>query len=446
MAHHAHSPLSPQEKQNIFGELKEKFSGDPMVHIIRRLVVALDQTGIGSEERKKTQNILEILSGQQEISSDSSRWLDWLEEQPEGEPTWEDAEERIFAGSKPAEGKRVTVEIPEDPVSSGEGARVAITKEQQIWDRALKRSEKMRNRKGRPLQLLLTLLVIIALGYLLHRSMPTLKVWVADLRNPDLKKGFEVETLWGNYQRRLQEVPQKELLAHLTGLPDLVLPTPIQHRDLLEPSLALLDWGRLTLQEMLFSEWEEGVVRGSLDPKSLEPGVREWEIERRDSRAGKTRVRFREEVEIRGARALVSIQRNHDGNGSAHKVMLDEKGVMAWTWKLVREGQSLEGSLFRKSGPDRIEWSGKMWGGKRWKGSRKFPSDQVVLPAIWSPSFLPFHKFPILHPMGGRVSSGEMFWGDTQLKPETKEGFEVYSAYEDWMERWDLSGGSEHRP
>jgi hypothetical protein len=59
---------------------------------------------------------------------------------------------------------------------------------------------------------------------------------------------------------------------------------------------------------------------------------------------------------------------------------------------------------------------------------------------------LPFHKFPILHPMGGRVSSGEMFWGDTQLKPETKEGFEVYSAYEDWMERWDLSGGSEHRP
>ena len=407
-----------------------------MVHLIRRLVVALDQTGIGSEDRKQTQVILEVLSGEVEIPSDSSRWLDWLDEQPEGEPTWELVEERLLKGRP----ERVSVELPEDPKPPEGSPRLAITKEQQVWDQALKRSERMRSGRGRSLRNLLILSVIGALSYLGYQMWPEVQIWTQRLKNPKQPLELQPEILWGNFQPRLLQVPRKDLMAHLTGLPDLTMPSPLQHQDLMAPSIALRTWGRLHLQENTFNEGEEPRSMAILDPRVLSPGARRWQVMRESPDDGLQEFFFKEEIQLKNNRALLSVQRSRKGEGVAHKVMLDDHGMLAWTWKIVRKGQSLEGSLFRKKNPSRIEWSGKMFGGKQWSGQRLIQSEEVVLPAIWTPALHPLRHQPVLHSMGGRITSGELFWSDTELKTLPGEVLELNSRLEEWKERWNPSG------
>lgn len=414
-----------------------------MVHIIRRLVVALDQTELGSEDRKKTQSLLELLSGQQEIPSDSSRWMDWLEEQAEGEPTWDQAEERI--GS--LHSVRVSVEVPDDPIPPEDGARMPLTKEQQVWDKALKRSERMRNRKGRPIQNLLVLLVLVAIGYLGHKTWPKVKVWFENLRTSKVEAEVQPEVLWGNYQPRLQEIPEKDLLIHLTSIPDMVMPSPMQRQDLLEPSLALKTWGRLTLQEKLFSQIGKIEQIPPLPTDFFRASSRNWKIIRLSGLSAPEEMFFKEDVEMRKGRALISIQRSLSGRGSAHKIMLNEKGIMAWTWRLImKKGQRLEGTVFRKKNPDRLEWSGKVSGGKQWAGKREISSQEVVFPAIWSPSLFSLRDRPVFHPIGGRVSEGETFWGDVELVMEEGDVLGLSSSLGGWSEKWTPVVSTEERP
>jgi len=367
-----------------------------------------------------------------EIPAESSRWMDWLEEQPDGEPTWEQAKSRW---DKPSSG-RLSVEIPDDPKPAGKVPRMAFTKEQKIWDEALRRSERMRNRQGMSIQKWLTILMVLATGYLVYLVWPLIKGWTGTLRRSSPDMAMEAETFWGNYQPRLQDVPEKDLLVHLTTLPDIALPSPIQRQDLLEPSAGLLAWARLSLQEMTFSEGGQPSSTQLVDPRVLPSGPRSWAITREAQGGMTSQLGFREEIEVKGGRALLTVQRSRGEEGAVHKIMLNKNGIMAWTWKMVIDGQSLEGRLLRDQRPDMIEWSGKILGGKQWSGSRNFPSDGVLLPALWAPSLWPLRHHTVVHPIGGRISSGDIFWEDTALLKSGGEVLELISSLEEWKEVW----------
>ena len=115
--------MNPSEQDTTLRELHEKFSGEPLIHLVRRLIVALDQTEAGSHERQQTLDLLSLITQEQEIPARTSLWLDWLDQVDEEEIAWD----KLMDTGPPA---RKVVEVPEDPMGSNSGARAPLSKEQ----------------------------------------------------------------------------------------------------------------------------------------------------------------------------------------------------------------------------------------------------------------------------------------------------------------------------
>lgn len=435
--------------------------------------------------------LLKILTGQHDIPPESSAWIDYVETEPHDlqwanllpspNPNQDDFIDDILGtsspqSSHPASGSgsapdrdissnrnRKTVEIPEDPKS---GVRPRpMTKEQMIWDEALKRSE---NKTAQWQRLLFWLSLIVSFALLtlfVHKKSNGFKN-IADLISFDQIKSlsrFEFGTstesnpreldapewYWSHHHHAINPLDQHEIKSYLRQTSSSLAPSlskwVLQKAELKAPQQI---YCRLLIQEQSFlSPPIESSRAWHLN--RLKPTTHQWNVERQGAESSHQSFFVSETIRNNSAGIELSLKRASGKNGIAHRVILDARGLLAWSWRIKLEDTVLDGQLIRKSKPLRYMIKCKIAEDHITHNVLIDPKHALHLPAIASPTLMSF--FPranIVHPLSGSLSSGAEFleafepmsFLNTQ-PPSTEPPQNIIwsSRAQGWRERWKLS-------
>jgi hypothetical protein len=442
--------LSPQEKEDLIKDLQAKHGRVPLIHLIRRLIVALDQTQPGTEHRHQTLELLRVLTNQNNIASSSASWLDWLES-ASNDLTWESirpapARHKFDSTRKNADvekappvattSQRLSVEAAEEPRSKNRPR--PLTREQQIWDEALRRSEANKNRMSRQWLIVLFALIVAGLGYLGYQRRHLLDEVVSKITSSQPKvinlNEFVPELLWCSLQPPRNPMEDRELWPFLKETGSLKnLGISSWQEASLGPAQKLML--RLWIQEQTYLEVQPSSSTKPLDLRSFPLGERQWKVERTEADGHMISFVQSETIRYEQQRIDMTVKRACGADGIAHRIILDERGILAWSWRLRVQDQVIDGQVIRQNNPPRL--SLKISLPKNLKVSHSVAVDpkMVIFPAVWSPSLRPFQQISILYPISGLISSSKTFEGGLGFK-EQSNTLIFDSSQNHWQEVW----------
>ena len=445
--------MNPHEKETIIQDLYAKHGQTPLVQLVRRLVVAIDQTQLGTEHRRQTMTLLGVLTGQVDLPSNTSAWIDWVETNGDA-LDWDRLMAAKTEKNEYQAPRRLSVEIPEEP--RGEGRPRPMTREQMIWDEALKRSE---NKSWKPSLAMVMVIIpsfLLCIGYLGYKknwiTLPA--TWPNSLsslvsafqsnppKNEDAITGSPtpVEIYWGRFQPQQNPIPKDDYMAYLSEslslYPELKR-TQLSHwqkQTQLNPHQKL--WTRLLIQEHTFSSPMRKVSSNNFSLRSLGTGSRQWQAERRGPSDQSQKFSHVEQIQLSEGKGDISIKRAFGQDGVAHRIILSSKGLLAWSWRLKWQGLVLDGQLVRRSNPDRFNIKTTLPKGEV---AFQIPIDphQVFLPAVFSPSLLSFSDVALIHPISGIISSSELFDRNVKVQRDLETGeLTLSDPTLHWQESW----------
>lgn len=428
--------------------LHQKHGHEPLIHLVRMLVVAVDQTPAGSQEREKTLQLLKFLTKQDNISPSSSSWLDWLESVDENDLSWDELKP---SSTESFSSGRKVVEMDDMEPSSERPKLPPMSKEQMIWAKALERQEN-KNSFKRHLFKLAILSIILGFAAAFWFYAPTLRNLIQDLRYgaPERNVNYTVSPmdLWGNYQSNLYN--PNFLQTQLKSLSEEFLNSleeenmPLQIREWLalkrvdtrlQPSEvnAIFYLGLRELEHRYFGEITK--ANDLQDWNNLTAGHRHWKFHREIKGEVLYQGNFVENFTKTSQGWDIQIKKLIEKNGIAHRIILDSNGLYAWSWRLIWFGHAMEGKVIRiRDGQFKIITS------KAWAEDIEFNlnSDPMnYVPAIWCPSFFQLKPEAMIFPISGQICKGSIFWSDNEFLP-TDKGFLLSSHSEKWLEKWVL--------
>ena len=431
-------PISESDLELLY----EKHGHEPLVHLIRKLIVAIDQTELGSIEREKTVQLLKHITKQVNIAPSSSDWLDWLETLDEDDFDWDQLKSH-------STNHRKTIEIDDIEPKQDRPKLEPMTKEQIIWAKALDRQ----NNKGglkKVYFIVILLLLLIGLVFLGIKYSP--KVDFSFLENFNKKKSKQVDLitspidLWGNFQSDLFKA--NELIITNGKIKTSFLESielnklPIEIREWINqkknknqfnkgdvPSVYWL--GLRELEHRFF-----GTINAPNNPLSwnqLKPGFRRWDFVREREHQIQYKGSFIENFTQTASGWDLQVKRIIHQNGVAHRVLIDQKGLLAWSYRIKWGEALIEGKMVRLA-----EGGFKVTSSKSWKDVIEFDIQGTNLnlaPALWSPSLRTLNYDALIFPITGELCKGSIFWEDTQVYPNS-DGFQLKPNHENWIETW----------
>ena len=426
--------------------LKQKHGDEPLVSLIRRLIVAVDQTLVGSDQREKTNQLLKCLTQQDNIALSSSSWLDWLESVDESQLTWESIQPSINSTNR-----RKVVQIEDTEPAEDRPRLQPMSKEQMIWAKALDRQANKNSLSNKLLKVAF-LLLFLSFGWIFFKYGPLLKEKIYSFKtssNHHISKKASPLELWGNYQANLYD--SNLLQSSLKTLPSKFFDAietqnlPLLVRDWLtkkqtNPSLTSIDlpslyW--LGLRELEHRFFGLQVEINDLGPwNNLTPGNRHWTFIRKINQNIIYSGDFVESFTKTAQGWDIQIKKLIKKSGIAHRIIIDTKGLYAWSWRMMWQGVSIEGKVVRTENE-----IFKISSSNAWSEQIEFQIDLSeinIIPAIWSPSFFECKPASMLFPISGQICHGNLFWGDNQVFPNA-QGFVLKSTREDWTEHWALN-------
>lgn len=427
--------------------LHQKHGHEPLINLVRMLVVAIDQTAAGSQERQKTIQLLKFLTKQDNISPNSSSWLDWLESVDDEDLKWED----LKASPENLAPRRKVVEMEEMEENTERPRLQPMSKEQMIWAKALERQENKHSFQRYFVKMMMIVLILSFAGAFWFYA-PTLRSLVQNLMHPTVKTKVGILVtpmdLWGNYQSKLFNPiflePQSTRLApeFINSLEEINMPLLV--RDWLstkrsEPKIELKDltalyWlGLRELEHRYFGELSQ--KNDMSEWTHLAPGHRHWKFHREIEGEVLYRGNFIENFTKTSQGWDLQIKKLIEKNGIAHRIIIDSKGLYAWSWRLIWSGHAMEGKMVRQQ-----DHQFKIITSKAWPEDIEFNleiENLNFIPAIWSPSFNQLQPEAMIFPISGQLCKGSIFWSDNEYLP-TNKGFLLSSQREKWMEKWVL--------
>ena len=462
--------MSPQEREELIKDLFAKHGHVPLVQLIRHLIIALDKTLPGSEHRSQTIDLLKVLTGQETISPNPSHWLDWLDNSGE-EHTWEklrtpaeakqplanilprltvsgdkkpkpaaelSTENPSESSQNPPSSPRLSVEIPDDhPPKSKTRAR-PLTREQQIWDEALRRNEAKRNRMSRQWAMVIFALIIAGLGYLGYEKRQVLDEVVQKTlsfqHDVVMESSIPPELLWGSYRPPRNPMDKNKFLPFLQQegtLKNLGIDTWLKEATGLAQNNIL----QLIIQEQTFIDRSPQDYSSHLDLRSFPQGNLHWNIERTEADG-----RLRNFVQSQGIsyeknRIELNLKRACGSDGIAHRIIMGSQGVLAWSWRLRHQNQTIDGQVIRQTNPSRMNFLISL--PNQIKISHSCPIDDswVIFPAVWTPCLAAFSEYPVLHPISGLMNSLKVFENGLDLKVNGTT-ISLQDSQNQWQEQW----------
>jgi hypothetical protein len=454
--------MTPQEQEQIILDLHSKHGETPLIQLVRRLVVAIDQTELGSEHRKQTISLLNIITKQYDIPSDSSAWLDWVEANPQ-DLEWDQvlpSSTKPFQDEFPSEEsapqhqrRRVVVEDDEAPKAQGKAR--PMTKEQMIWDEALRRNEQKGWSRTKKILLIAPALSVL-LGYLIFKTQVFQNLWEKGINflpshssgspenpsQPMVIMSSDPHGFWGTYHPAQNPISIEKYDHYLSEATPIF---PYLNKTTIEkwtgPSNAWNRerklWTQLFIQEhTLMSTPSENAANAAFSFRSLPEGKRQWLVTRSQTKPKSQQTFLHvEHVNIDSKKADISIKRAQGSNGIAHRIYLDQNGLLAWSWRLKFENTTLDGQIVRRSNPNRLEFIANI-GKEKLHFQKPLPKTPII-PGVFSPCFQGFSKSQTLMPLSGVSSKNAVDMDSIELN-STQRGLDLLGTGGAWKESWVL--------
>ncbi|MBF0196861.1 MAG: hypothetical protein HQL32_04095 [Planctomycetes bacterium] len=418
-------------------DIKEKYGHEPLITLIRKLIITLDQTEDGSDEQKQTVSILRRLSGEINIAPQTCHWLDWLESQNDEELTWEKIEPEQTR-------KRKVVEIEEDETPRpANHKRMALTKEQALWDQALERHE---NRGKIPLKkILIGAFILVFLGsgaFLLPKfEWGTWTMPGNSTQSP--QQNFSEEALfWADYHPKFHKKPQESWL-HLTfNKANTLLP---ERLNWLENALgkdispASPQYGKPYLWFSLWAQEKKLTEKSQkfypLNLNDLQTGTRSWVWRRLEDGLVTQEGTFKESLIKKGQLWDMSIIRKTAKNSSAHRFTLKTNGELAWSWRLTLGEKVLSGSLIHLPTKELVRITHQGFG---WKKEVQDLKAQIpaLLPGIFSPTLMSRQRGCYIMALSGELCSRKSYLQNITVEGQWLGDFLIFAKDSSWTESW----------
>jgi hypothetical protein len=190
----------------------------------------------------------------------------------------------------------------------------------------------------------------------------------------------------------------------------------------------------LVLQEMAYPHVPSAGSPGELDWRSLPEGKRQWKV---DVESLGAQHRLIHEVEIlqQGDRCEGIVRRRRGSDGVAHRFILKERGLVAWSWRMRWKDEVLEGQWVRYAQRGTAQIQLKLSGGVLWRQEVECPADLTLLPALEIPSLRAFEGYPKVMPLTGRICPPLNF-PTSQVLENDGVYYRVMGLQGKWKERW----------
>lgn len=437
--------------------LHREYGDQPLIQLVRRLIVKIDNSEKDSRARKNIILSLKILTGERNLGEDSSRWLDWLESQSELTLKWDDvisststppATPTTIKNDSPPKRKLVVAEAEPRP----KDLDMPLSKEQAIWNKALKRSEKGQKPKSKLVMALVAVLIVGAVGYLGFLVKDRLSL--SDIISPDVATTSPVnnswklkapQALWGNYtfsgaypspwmpkssnSTFIDYLQQEEMMPALASESQKLNPQRKLHKN----NVLWMDlWSREhQYMEDLFQMPEE------LNFSSIKSQKNKWQWTR-FNRHGDivSSGTFTETVQNKKNHLDISIKRMVEKDGLAHRFILGKKGLISWSWRIRYQGGTIDGKVGRsKSGDEMIcRYRGVNW--SRITQKKKIDQGWVLLPAVWTPVLSRLKQGSVFLPHVAEITGRVDFFEELEMRNEEKGTFDLVDRDEKWTETW----------
>ncbi len=428
------------KKREILLDLHEKYGHDPLVFLLRKLIITLDNSEYGSDEHHRSLNLLQLITGES-TGNDSGSWMDWLESVDPETISWEDV-----LAPESNEGRMVVEDDDEEekPVFSDP---TILSKEQALWTKAL---EKSRNKSKINLNALLIMLIVFcilsSLYFFFYEENTTVKSgdYVSE-------SGHSPLNFWGNYhnlipnqspyyngfKNKLNASFMKSInLDQLKGEPKKWVQNMRQVKNLENEWYKKGLWTYLWKQESAFLTDELIFSKTGLNLNSLKARKSDWGWTR-FSKSGEVinQGKFSESLKYVKGQYDWSIKRISGTDGSVHRIILNRSGLKVWVWKLVYKGEAFEGSLKRiKNNVFKLQTNGFGW--EREVQNVVVPEGCVIVPAIWTPLFNQLNAKVSILPISGELISTDLFKSDFVIEGDLDSDMILRSQIEVWSEEW----------
>lgn len=387
---------------------------------------------MGSEHRRQTLRLLSLLTDQADLPPDSHAWLDWVEEH-EAELSWEILAQKHLASLDVGKGRKV-VELPED-----DGPRVRarpMTKEQQIWDKALSRQGKKKHRRA------LVLISSLACGILIMgiacyqgyrywlEKMSVLSTPLDAVVDEADDLPLSLGMLWADHLPRYSPLSESVLgRAMVDGV--LSLPMDSSWFDSPPTKAQALLVDAIALERSFEGYRTPSSPMGNFNWQSFPSSRRRWQVQVYMDQA---QLSLEQDVSFiqKPDYCEVVVRRTKDKNrGVAHRVFLNDRGLMAWAWRITCCGESLEGQWSRSLSKARAQIQMSLSSGQSWHQEVSCSPNLTLLPALDIPSFRNFADIPRVMAITGSLCALSSFPASREL-----EGDGVHFRFEGLDGRW----------
>lgn len=452
-------PSSPADR---FDELHRRFKDRPLIELLRKLIIKLEHPEFGT----KSHQVLQTLTGQK-LACRSSLWLDWLEEQDQGELTWEHLLKALNPGPADAEKtRRLVVELT--PATSDSEHPPIMTPEQALWKKALERHQKGSPSWSRKMTLASISLILVLLVYAFLRFAPPIPLeWLSSWKSnsvqppdqlvPSLRTDFfHPAIVWGQFDPALCPGSPWSGLEPDSGLnrPHLELLDLNQHipfmerwRNILletrpapEIRIGMASFFALNEYEQHFMSNNEAMSEPLFFPLKEPEGEKLWSWRRYDASGVELdHGSLSQTVRHMGKTAHFEVVRQSDGSGcaSAHAFNLNSYGLQQWAWRLRISSHVLEGRAWRSPDREKLSIQYKYLAGEKSESlSLNVHAWQVILPALWCPGLARHPAGDVLLPHSAACSPHQRFFSPPYLTSPEKDRFSFQAADGSWKEIW----------
>lgn len=449
--------------------LKERFRGRPLVEIVRKLIVKVDDPARGPEAHK----LLVLLFGEKDMPAKAGSWMDWLDSMPEADMTWEKLEsqagplpqqevrpEQLGQPAKKAPKRALVNKDEGGPAQPFTLNQMVLTEKQQLWQKALARHRS--GKKGRRWNLLYWVMAALAILLAYRTSEKWLEpasMFFSRLRAPKAVIGpaFSPVTVWGQYDdsplkgsawdgKLHASTADRGFLASVDreGMPEGIKTWLAKagkdgyvHDEDWEKNACFVN---LWKYESLFAEIRDAPCE-LLIFEGMKPMERVWKWKRTAKDGGEIAEGDCEEKTRLGDRVLhLNIIRQEGvpdkgGAGAAHYIILDAYGLRSWQWKLKLGNHLLSGKVSRAL--DRKSVSVVTEGFPCGPMNSRMPvaPSAVIMPLVWSPVLAELSEGMVILPLSGKLAPAPIFFQLESMK-EKNDSFSFSSSDGSWQEKW----------
>lgn len=431
-------------KHSILIDLHHKHGHEPLIQLLRKLILSIDKSEYGSEEHQQTLELLQLVSGQ-DIGDNASLWLDWVENEDPEVLSWD----YVLDKNQPVSlsGRKV-IEIQEEQSSFTQNSvdTPILSKEQELWQKAIHQSQ---NRGSFNTTHLLLFCVILCIGLSVYFYIND-----SSVRNDVFQKSqVHLLNFWGSYHQLIpNETPfYRNHFDHMNK--DFMLSLPVDQmefeqqnwiKNIVKQKILPLNWQKKALwayiwqSETSFSSGQLPQIRSLFDIDGIGLGKNVYQWKRHSNEGLILKGKFEESIKMVKNRFDWNIKRMSGKDGSAHRFIIDKQGLVVWVWKLIYKGHVFQGKIKRLS--DRVyqnQYTGFGW--KTQSSQIKVPVNTACVPAIWSPRLIKLNAKVALFPISGQAIATDLFYSDLLVEDLNEDQFSLYSQLADWTEAWILT-------